>query len=134
MQVDRQLTTEANNEILNINKPSRNNYLADETRLWKVLLKGGDEVYLTRDELEFYLREKERGATHVMFEDFGISTDYRLFAKNEKLISAIAKRKQDEAEDRKQDEIVNKFTPEQRAKNFEKYKDLKFKFLHEKKG
>ena len=127
MEQEKQLTTQANSRILNINKPSRYNSTSDLRRTWKVVLNGGGEVFLTETELEFYLAEKERGATHVMFKDFGLTTNYKLFAKNEDALRVIRAEQEEALKRKREQELEKQFTPEQRERNLKAWQELKIK-------
>jgi len=124
MEQDKQLTTKEN-RILDINRPSRHKPTSDLRRTWEIVLNGGERVYVTETELEFYLAQKERGATHVMFKDFGVTTNYKYFAKNEEALKIIMLEQEEKVRDTREQEIAQQFTPKERKRNLKAWDRLK---------
>jgi len=112
-----------NKNILKDGLPDRTKPLADYSRGWKVELKGGTTYYLTTGELEFYLAQKENGATSVMFPDFGLETGYKSWAPNRELKRYLAT----ENTFYKQDAKYPELTLEEKKENLKAWQELKKK-------
>ena len=70
MQQEKQLTTQAR---------KLSPYWDDsKTKVWVVKV-GIDKYYLTGTQLQYYLKTKEAGATHCVFGDFGLATNYQSY-------------------------------------------------------